>query len=45
MYNVVFGVQKVKKPDEKSDSCAAEKGAKKLVNSNFTKILEKEWSN
>ncbi len=29
-----------KKWDEKSDSRAAEKGAKKLVSSNFAKILE-----
>jgi hypothetical protein len=29
-----------KKRDEKSDSRAAEKGAKKLVSSNFAKILE-----
>ncbi len=28
--------------DEKSDSRAAEKGAKKLVSSNFAKILDKE---
>jgi hypothetical protein len=28
------------KRDEKSDSCAAEKGAKKLVSSHFVKILE-----
>jgi hypothetical protein len=31
--------------DEKLDSRAAEKGAKKLVNSNSVKILEKESSN
>jgi hypothetical protein len=29
-----------KKRDEKLDSCAAEKGAKKLVSSDFAKILE-----
>jgi hypothetical protein len=44
MYVMVFGVQKVKKRDEKLDSCTAEKGAKKLVSSNFAKILEKESS-
>jgi hypothetical protein len=32
------------KRDEKSDSCAAEKGAKKLVGSDFVKILEYESS-
>jgi hypothetical protein len=31
--------------DEKLDSRAAEKGAKKLVNSNHAKILDKESSN
>jgi hypothetical protein len=45
MYIVVFGVQKVYKWDKKLDSHAAEKGAKKLVSSNFAKILEKESSN
>ncbi len=34
-----------KKRDEKLDSCAAEKGAKKLVSSASAKILEKESSN
>ncbi len=33
----------LKKWDEKLDSHAPEKGAKKLVSSNCTKILEKEW--
>jgi hypothetical protein len=32
------------KQDEKSDSRAAKKGAKKLVGSDFAKILEKESS-
>ncbi len=32
----------VKKLDEKSDSCAAEKGAKELVSSDWAKILEKQ---
>jgi hypothetical protein len=32
--------QGYKKGDKKLDSCAAEKGAKKLVGSNFAKILE-----
>ena len=30
----------MRKRDEKLDSCAAKKGAKKLVSSNFAKILE-----
>ncbi len=34
----------VKKQDEKLDSCAAKKGAKKLVSSDCAKILEKEYS-
>jgi hypothetical protein len=34
----------MRKRDEKSDSCAAKKGAKKLVNSNCAKILVKESS-
>jgi hypothetical protein len=45
MYNVVSGVQKVWKRDEKSESRATKKGAKKLVSSDVTKILEKESSN
>jgi hypothetical protein len=32
------------KRDEKLESCAAEKGAKKLVSSNIAKILESESS-
>jgi hypothetical protein len=32
--------QGYEKWDEKLDSCAAEKGVKKLVSSNFAKILE-----
>jgi hypothetical protein len=44
MYNVVSGVQKVWKQDEKWESHATEKGAKKLVSSNVAKILEKEIS-
>jgi hypothetical protein len=35
----------MRKRNEKSDSCAAKKGAKKLVSSNFVKILDKESSN
>jgi hypothetical protein len=35
----------MRKQDEKSDSCAAKKGVKKLVSSNFAKILDKECSN
>ena len=34
----------IKKWDKKLDSCAAEKGVKKLVSSNCAKILEKESS-
>jgi hypothetical protein len=34
----------LRKQDEKLDSHAAEKGMKKLVSSNFVKILEKESS-
>jgi len=34
----------IKKWDEKLESHAAKKGAKKLVNSDFAKILEKESS-
>ncbi len=36
--------QRYEKWDEKSDSHAAEKGAKKLVSSDFAKILEHESS-
>jgi hypothetical protein len=32
--------QRYEKRDEKLDFCAAKKGAKKLVSSNFAKILE-----
>ncbi len=40
-----FGVPKgMRKRDKKSDSRAAEKGAKKLVSSKCVKILEKESS-
>jgi hypothetical protein len=35
----------MRKRDEKSDSRTAEKGAKKLVSSNYAKILDKESSN
>jgi hypothetical protein len=35
----------IKKRDEKSDSHAADKGAKKQVSRDFAKILEKESSN
>jgi hypothetical protein len=35
----------MRKQDEKLDSCAAKKGAKKLVSSNHAKILDKESSN
>jgi hypothetical protein len=46
MYNVVHGEPKVlKKWDEKLDSCVAEKGTKKLVSSDFAKLLGKEISN
>jgi hypothetical protein len=34
----------MRKQDEKSDSCAAEKGMKKLGSSGCTKILGKESS-
>jgi hypothetical protein len=34
----------MRKRDEKSDSRAAEKGAKKLISSNYAKILDKESS-
>jgi hypothetical protein len=41
MYDVLPQSAKgTRKWDEKSDSRAAKKGAKKLVNSNFAKILE-----
>ena len=46
--HVQRGTQRTKgmrKQDEKSDSCAAKKGVKKLVSSNFAKILDKECSN
>ena len=36
---MVFGIQKVYKQDEKLESRAAEKGAKKLVSSDLAKIL------
>jgi hypothetical protein len=39
------GTKAIKKWDENLDSCAAEKGAKKLVSSDCPKILEKESSN
>jgi hypothetical protein len=35
----------MRKQDEKSDSCAAKNGTKKLVGSVCAKILEKESSN
>ncbi len=45
-YNVVLQSTKgMRKWDKKLDSCAAEKGVKKLVSSNCTKILEKESRN
>jgi hypothetical protein len=44
MYNLVFGVQKVKKRDEKL-ACITKKGAKKLVSSSYTKILVKDSNN
>ncbi len=34
----------MRKRDEKSDSHAAKKGAKKLVSSDYAKILDKESS-
>jgi hypothetical protein len=41
MYVVLaWSAKGTRKWDEKSDSCAAKKGAKKLVSSNFTKILK-----
>jgi hypothetical protein len=41
MYDVLaWSAKGTKKRDEKSDSRAAEKGAKKLVSSKFAKILE-----
>jgi hypothetical protein len=46
--HVQHGTQRtkgIKKQDKKLDSCAAVKGAKKLVSSDCTKILEKESSN
>jgi hypothetical protein len=46
MYDILPQSTKgMRKQDEKSESHAAEKGAKKLVSSNYTKILEKESSN
>jgi hypothetical protein len=45
MYDILAQSAKgTKKWDEKSDSRAAKKGAKKLVSSNFSKILEYESS-
>ncbi len=44
MYNVLARSAYGEKRDEKSDSRAAEKGAKKLVSSDFAKILEYESS-
>jgi hypothetical protein len=44
MYDIVFGVQKYTR-DEKLESRAAKKGAKKLVSSDVAKILENESSN
>jgi hypothetical protein len=44
MYDVVLGDKGMRKRDEKLDSCAAKKGAKKLVNSDCAKILDKESS-
>jgi hypothetical protein len=35
----------MRKRDEKSESRAARKGAKKLVSSNYAKTLDKESSN
>jgi hypothetical protein len=41
MYNILaWSAKGIRKRVEKSDSRAAEKGTKKLVNSNFAKILE-----
>jgi hypothetical protein len=46
MYNVLpWSAKGTRKQDKKSDSHSARKGAKKLVSSNFAKILEKESSN
>jgi hypothetical protein len=42
MYDVVSGVQKVWKRDNKLESRATKKGAKKLVSNNVAKILEKK---
>jgi hypothetical protein len=42
MYNVVSGVQKVYKRDKKLESHTTKKGAKKLVSSDVTKMLEKK---
>ncbi len=41
MYDVLYQSAKgTRKWDKKSDSCAAKKGTKKLVSSDFAKILE-----
>jgi hypothetical protein len=46
MYNVLpWSAKGTRKQDKKSDSCAAKKGAKKLVSRDFAKVLEKECSN
>ncbi len=42
MYDMVFGIQKVYKQDEKLESRAAKKGAKKLVSSDLAKYYEKK---
>jgi hypothetical protein len=43
MYNVpARSAHDTRKWDKKSDSCAAKKGAKKLVRSNFAKTLNKK---
>jgi hypothetical protein len=39
---MVFGVQKVKKRNEKLESRATKKGAKKLVSSDCAKVLVKK---
>jgi hypothetical protein len=45
MYDVLaWSANGTRKGTRKSDSCAAEKGAKKLVSSDFAKILEYESS-
>jgi hypothetical protein len=44
MYGVVYSEYKKYKRDEKSKSRAAKKGAKRLVSSDFVKILENESS-